>query len=69
MKNNGNKKVFVCYFCNSKNSLFQITNEINDILFKTNFSNLQSHIYLNLKQILMNIPKEEEKILCVCENC
>ena len=68
MKNNGKENKKNCFFCRSTNSLFQITEEINDILFKTNFSNIQSQIYYFMKQNLMNI-KEEEKIIPICENC
>ena len=68
MKNNGKENKKNCFFCRSIISLFQITDEINDILFKTNFSNIQSQIYYNMKQILMNI-KEDEKVISICENC
>ena len=65
-KENQNKKI--CYFCNSNESLFIITNEINEILFRTNYSNLQSQIYYNLNQILMN-NRNEEKLIYMCESC
>ena len=68
MENNGKENKNYCYFCHSTISLFEITEEINDILFKNNFANIQSQIYHNMKQILMNI-KEKEKLILICENC
>ena len=65
-KENQNKKI--CYFCNSNESLFIITNEINEILFRTNYSNLQSQIYYNLNQILMS-TQNKEKLIYMCESC
>jgi hypothetical protein len=63
---NNNKEI--CYFCNSNESLFKITSEINEILFKINYSNLQSQIYYNLNQILMS-TQNKEKLIYMCESC
>ena len=65
---NDNENKQICYFCNSNESLFRITNEINEILFKTNYSNLQSQIYYNLNHILMK-SQIEEKLIYMCESC
>ena len=57
-----------CFFCNGKNDLLPITNEINEILFKPNFSNTQNIIYNHFNEILLKI-ESKEKIFFLCENC
>ena len=49
-----------CFFCNGKNDLLPITNEINEILFKPNFSNTQNIIYNHFNEILLKIESKEK---------
>ena len=57
-----------CFFCNGKTYLLPITNEINEILFKSTFSNIQNIIYNHFNEILFKI-ESKEKIFLICENC
>lgn len=69
MNNDYKENNSTCFFCNSKDSLFKITNEVNDILFKMNYSNFQSLIYYNLQVILFNLENKDEKFIYMCHCC
>ena len=62
MIKNDSQKNFSCFFCKSKFSLFIITTEINEILFKTKISNNQNKIFNIFNDILLKNPFKNEKI-------
>ena len=60
---------FSCFFCKSKQSLYAITSEINELIFKPNSSNNQNKIFSIFNDIFINIPSTNEKIFYICECC
>lgn len=69
MIKNDSQKNFSCFFCKSKFSLFIITTEINEILFKTKISNNQNKIFNIFNDILLKNPFKNEKKFYICEDC
>ena len=69
MIKNDSQKNFSCFFCKSKFSLFIITTEINEILFKTKISNNQNKIFNIFNDILLKNPFINEKKFYICEDC
>ena len=57
-----------CFFCQEINYLLPITNDINEILFKSIVSNSSNIIYKYFNEILFKI-ESKDKIFFICENC